>query len=250
LTDEDLVRSYHRFVDSGAAPATPRTAATVVLLRPPMQAYLIRRVPTMAFAARMHVFPGGTVDPRDASTALHLDFDLGLAPAPAQAVVCAAVRELFEETGVLLAAAPGAVPGPAAPIDTATPRWEAARVAVESRQLGFADLLTSHGLELRADLLAPWSRWITPEFEPRRYDTYFFVARLPAGQQPRQVGGEAEYALWVPVHEPGDLTMLPPTRVTLAELAGYPDIDAVLAADRDAVTPVRPTVRDDRFVLE
>ncbi len=254
LTDEQVIAAYQRFVASGATPAVPRPAATVILLRPPMRAYLIRRATTMAFAAGMHVFPGGTVDPRDASTALRVPFDLGQPPELAQALVCAAVREVFEETGVLLATparSPGSTVDSAAmsTVDTSTPEWEAARVAVESRAIGFADLLTSHGLELRADLLAPWSRWITPEFEPRRYDTYFFVARLPAGQEPRYVGGESTGSVWVPVAEPGTLVMMLPTRTTLAQLAAYPDIDAVMSVRRDAVTPTAPYVRDGRLLL-
>lgn len=84
-----------------------------------------------------------------------------------------------------------------------------------------------------------------PEFEPRRYDTYFFVARLPAGQTPRDVGGEAAATAWV---RPRDALadtylMLPPTTTTLRELSGHPDVAAaiVAAADRDAATAVRPT---------
>ena len=60
--------------------------------------------------------------------------------------------------------------------------WERARLALIARELGFAELLDRHGLVLRSDLLVPWARWITPEFEPRRFDTYFFLAALPEGQ--------------------------------------------------------------------
>jgi hypothetical protein len=98
---------------------------------------------------------------------------------------------------------------------------------------------------LRSDLLVPWSRWITPEFEPRRFDTYFFVALLPKGQVPRDVGGEADDTVWCAPGEAADgrFTMLPPTRYTLLELAEEGGIDAVLAAApaRSPADAIRPT---------
>jgi 8-oxo-dGTP pyrophosphatase MutT (NUDIX family) len=165
-------------VDDLPRVASPRLAATVLLLRPPRQVYLVRRAATMAFAGGMYAFPGGAVDPRDSAT----DLDwvappnrLGLPAGTARGVVCAAVREVFEETGVLLA---GESTG-AALADVSTVDWEERRRAVEAREVGFAEVLREAGLVLRGDLLAAWSRWITPESEPRRYDTYFFLARLP-----------------------------------------------------------------------
>jgi 8-oxo-dGTP pyrophosphatase MutT (NUDIX family) len=245
--EQQLVDAARRFVASGAAPVQPRLAATVVLLRPLLRVYLIRRVRTMAFAANMYVFPGGTVDPRDT------DVDwvapahrLGLPDAQARAVACAAVREVFEETGVLLAgrSADDVLP------DVSTPDWEEARRAVEAREVAFADVLRERNLVLRADLLVPWSRWITPEFEPRRYDTYFFLTRLPVGQRTREVGGEASHAVWVPAEQAADLPMLPPTRTTLGQLAAAGSIDGAVtaAADRDVATPVTPRVIDGRLI--
>ena len=228
----------------------PRLAATVMLLRPPYEVYLVRRASTMAFAAGMYAFPGGTVDPRDAAT----DLDwvgppnrLGLPEDEARAVVCAAVREVFEETGVLLA-------GPSAGsvlADVSTVDWEERRRAVEARQIGFAELLRESGLVLRGDLLAAWSRWITPEGEPRRYDTYFFAARLPEGQLTRHIGAEASHGLWAAPAGTADLPMLPPTRTTLAQLAECSTVDDALnaAAHRDAVHPVRPRLVDGRLVI-
>jgi 8-oxo-dGTP pyrophosphatase MutT (NUDIX family) len=227
MTDDHLIALARRFAASGEAPAVPRPAATVLLLRPPLDVYLIRRAPTMAFAAGMYAFPGGTVDSRDPD------------------VACAAVREVFEETGVLLAG-----PSPTEVVaDVSTVDWEDARRAVEAREVGFADLLRERGLVLRDDLLVPWSRWVTPEFEPRRYDTCFFLARLPLGQRTRHIEGEASHALWSPPDRAAGLPMLPPTRVTLAQLAAYRTVDEAwtAAADRD-LTPVRPVVVDDRLV--
>ncbi|MFG2103164.1 NUDIX hydrolase [Micromonospora echinaurantiaca] len=249
-----LVEHARRFRAEGGTPAVPRVAATVLLLRPAdagFEVYLIRRVAAMAFGG-MYAFPGGGVDPSDSQA--HpgwADPDparwgerLGLAPAAAQAVVCAAAREVFEEAGVLLAG-----PDPATVVgDVSGDDWEAARVALEQRRVGFADLLAERRLTLRSDLLLPWSRWITPEFEPRRFDTYFFVALLPEGQRTRDVSGEADRTLWArPADararaEAGELTMLPPTLVTLAQVAAAGDLDGVVraAATRDAATPITP----------
>lgn len=251
-----LVAQVRRFYSGEAGPVpAPRVAATVVLLRPAeggFEAYVIRRAPSMAFASGMYAFPGGGVDPADAQP------DLGWAgpspvdwkrrldrpPGEAQAVVCAAAREVFEEAGVLLAGS-----GPAAVVaDVSGDDWEADRQALVRRELPFAELLTRHGLLLRADLLGAWARWITPEFEARRFDTYFFVAALPEGQLTRDVSGEADHTMWVrPAdvvarYAAGEIAMLPPTVVMLRELAAYPDVAGVLAAaaHRDAATPVTP----------
>jgi 8-oxo-dGTP pyrophosphatase MutT (NUDIX family) len=250
---EFLRRQAEEFYASGATPVRPRPAATVVLLRHPFEVYAIRRVPTMAFAAGMYAFPGGSVDPRDetAHTAWAgpstVDWAgrLGLSEDRARGVVCAAVREVFEESGVLLAGPdPSTVVG-----DVSGAEWEAARIALLNREVGLADLLASRGLVLRSDLLAAWSRWITPEFEPRRFDTYFFLARLPENQVTRDVGGEADHALWAVPDELLRLPMLPPTIATLRELSAFDSIDAAMRADRDAANPVRLTFQPKRPVM-
>jgi 8-oxo-dGTP pyrophosphatase MutT (NUDIX family) len=248
-----LVEHARAFYASGAAPAVAKPAATVLLLReaiPGYEVHAIRRVPTMPFASGMYAFPGGTVDPRDADADLtwagpspaEWSDRLGQSEQAAQAIVCAAVREVFEEAGVLLAGLSGAdVVG-----DVSGDDWEAQRAALVDRTLGFAEFLNARGLVLRADLLEPWSRWITPEFEPRRYDTYFFVARLPVGQRTRNVGGEADLVTWMRPSEHDGLPMLPPTRITLTQVGAYASIGEVLAAAgrRDARTPVIPRFVD------
>jgi 8-oxo-dGTP pyrophosphatase MutT (NUDIX family) len=249
-----LLARARSFYGSGATPAAPRLAATVLLLRPVApggrsdgyEVYAIRRVPTMPFAPGMYAFPGGSVDPRDAGAAVRWAGPdaatwarrLGQTPDQAEAIVCAAVREVFEESGVLLAGPTGStIVG-----DVSGDDWEAERAALVARQLGFAEFLRSRDLALRADLLAPWARWITPEFEPRRYDTYFFLARLPAGQLTRNVGGEADEVRWVRPIDRRGLPMLPPTRATLKQVDAYGSIDELMAAAavRDAATPVMP----------
>ncbi len=245
--------------------AVPRDAATVLLLRDTpagVQVYLLRRVQGMPFAGGMTAYPGGSVDPRDA------DADIGwIGPGPAawaesfgcseslaRALVCAAVRETFEEAGVLLAAAPDESVVVADDAD-----WEAERQALLRREHSLAELLTRRGLQLRADLLLPWAHWITPEDEPRRYDTRFFVAALPGGVVPRDVSGEADEAVWVTVdqalaeHASGSRPMLAPTLYTLREIAGHARVaDVLAAAPPGRLNTVQPRLEydgDGEFVV-
>ena len=145
---------------------------------------------------------------------------LGVDEAEAQAIVCAAVRETYEEAGVLLAGpAPDSVVG-----DTTGEDWEADREALVARDVSFAEFLERRGLVLRSDLLGAWTRWITPEFEPRRYDTWFFVAALPEGQRTRNASTEADRTVWIgpaeaaASYDKGELLMMPPTIATLRQL--------------------------------
>ena len=158
----------------------------------------------MAFAPGASVFPGGSMDASDADDPIAragpdaAEWGMLLdAPAPlARALVCAAVRETFEESGVLLAGPAG--PG-AEPIlgRTGDDEWEDDRRALLAGSLTLAELLRRRGLVLRSDLLRPWARWITPVTEERRYDTRFFAAALPAGQHARDVSGEADETAWL-----------------------------------------------------
>jgi 8-oxo-dGTP pyrophosphatase MutT (NUDIX family) len=233
-----------------------RGAATVVLLRDGAdgpEVYLLRRHLGMAFAAGMYAFPGGAVDARDFDTTLAW---AGPTPAEwarrldceaveARALVCAAMRETFEESGVLLA---GTTPRTVVP-DTTADDWEQDRAALVERRLSFTDFLKRRRLVLRTDLLAAWAHWITPEFEPRRYDTRFFLARMPTGQHTRDVSGEADHVVWMRPQDAlagvasGAMRMFAPTYVTLKEMAGYPSPEeAVAAADTRVITTVMPGV--------
>ena len=266
-------------LEGKTAPVAPRDAATVMLLRPSpgggqpapparpgapdtpagpdappgsgLQVYMLRRQSSMAFAPGAFVFPGGSVDARDA------EIEVGWAgpdarewgrmiDAPAdlaRALVSAAVRETFEECGVLLA-------GPTADTvvaDTRGEDWEADRAALLARSVSLAGLLRRRGLVLRSDLLRPWARWITPVTEERRYDTRFFAAALPAGQRARDVSGEADDAAWVAPGEAlaaarrKEIFLLPPTAVTLGELGACGRLPAALAARR-RITALIPEV--------
>ena len=254
---KEFVEHIRAIATGRTAPPEPRHSSTVVLLRDSdegLQAYLLRRQKTMAFAAGMYVFPGGSVDPRDES----LVASAWTGPAPAEwaglltaderlatALVCAAVRETFEESGVLLAGASA----DEVVADTTGDDWEADRLALIERTASFADVLARRGLVLRADLLRPWAHWITPEAEPRRFDTRFFVAALPPGQRTRDVGGEADRVTWsrpraaLDAYERGELGLMPPTAFTLMELSAFETVADVLAAgDARDVQPVLPRI--------
>ncbi|MFE6196926.1 NUDIX hydrolase [Streptomyces sp. NPDC057838] len=238
-------------------PVTPRRAATVMLLKDTADGpavHMLRRRASMAFAGGAYAYPGGGVDPRDddhhvrwaGPTRAWWADRLGVDETAAQAIVCAAVRETYEEAGVLLAGpAPDAVVG-----DTTGAGWEADRAALVARDLSFAEFLDRRGLVLRSDLLGAWTRWITPEFEARRYDTFFFVAALPAGQRTRNASTEADRTVWIAPREAaagydrGELLMMPPTIATLRQLTPYGTAAETLAAapDRD-LTPVLATAR-------
>jgi 8-oxo-dGTP pyrophosphatase MutT (NUDIX family) len=249
----DLLERARAFAHGGLTVADARHAATVILLRDGrgagLEVYLLRRASTMAFAAGQHVFPGGSVDPRDGEhspawsgrSASAWGQALGCDATIARALVCAAVRETFEESGVLLAGASV----DAVVADTTGAAWETDRQALLDRSESLAELLERRGLVLRSDLLRAWAHWITPEFEPRRFDTRFFVAAVPPGQRARDVSGEADQAVWTSVRgavegfESGGLPMLPPTIVALRELAAYSTVAEVLEADM-TVTPLMP----------
>lgn len=237
-------------------PVVPREAATVMLLRDTpdgIEVFLQRRVAAMKFAAGMTVFPGGGVDERDAdasiawagpSAATWAEW-FGCDEPLARALVCAAVRETFEESGVLLAGA-----GPDETV-TDTSRYAGARAALVGRQLSLAAFLAESGLTLRADLLRPWANWVTPEQESRRYDTRFFVAALPSGQTADGETTEASSSGWRrPADAMADGTagrsmLMPPTWAMLEDLAECATVADVLATERTPVPKVMPTLHVD-----
>ena len=232
-----------------------RHAATVLIVRdgtPGLEVYLLRRTKGMPFAGGMTAYPGGGVDERDADT------EIGWAgPSPAEwaaafgcderlarELVCAAVRETFEEAGVLLAGTDG---GSVVP-DVSGDDWEEQRKALLSRELSLTELLAGRELVLRSDLLRPFAHWITPPAETRRYDTKFFAAALPVGQEARDVSGEADEAAWLTPSAAlqelaaGARPMLPPTSHTLGQLQPFPDVAAALAGSPpEPLHPISPT---------
>lgn len=260
LLPAHMLDQVRAFASGDREPVQPKHAATIVLVRDgvaaepgALEVYLLRRHLDMAFAGGMAVFPGGGVDPRDFDAEIAWSgpspgewaAQLGCEESLARALVCAAVRETFEESGVLFA-------GPSADSlveDTSGGDWEADRVALEGRELALTDFLARRGLTLRTDLLRLWGTWVTPVFEPRRYNTRFFVAAIPPGQVTRDVSTESESVVWMPVRDAiaevdaQRLLMLPPQYCTCMELyAATSAAEAVTAADERDVTPFQPEV--------
>lgn len=225
-----------------------------------VEIFMLRRSSTMEFAPRMMVFPGGGVDPRDADPGLPW---AGPSPAEwgrllvadeatARELVVAAVREVFEECGVLLAGPDvDSVVG-----DVSGSEWQAERAALLSRELSLSQMLVGRGLVLRSDLLRARAHWITPEFEPKRYDTRFFAALLPAGQIADDQTSEADHADWAdPVrlledYASGVALMLPPTVVCLEQVAAAASVADFLATEVP-IAPILPvlTQLDDAVVI-
>jgi 8-oxo-dGTP pyrophosphatase MutT (NUDIX family) len=253
-------RLAQRVADMAAgrtAVAAPRNAATVMLLRPStpdgVEVLMLRRTAAMKFAPGAYVFPGGSVDEADFSAEIGwhgpspADFGarLGCSAELAGALVCAAVRETFEESGVLLAGTPDGLA-----VGLADPSWEADRMALTAGTLTLPGLLAKRGLAVRADLLVPWTRWITPEAEPRRFDTWFFAAALPAGQEATGHLAEADKTAWlrpadaISAARRGTISLLPPTAATLNEFTKCGDLADILGRRR-TVAPVQP-----RMVVE
>jgi 8-oxo-dGTP pyrophosphatase MutT (NUDIX family) len=249
-------------------PLVARPAATVMLVRDTragsdagLAVFLMRRHAQMEFAAGTVVFPGGGVDDRDRNADIAWAGPspewwaqrFGVEPDLAEALVCAAARETFEESGVLFAGPAGNPDGIVGDASV----YSDARQALAQRSLSFADFLRRENLVLRSDLLRPWANWVTPEAErTRRYDTYFFVGALPEGQRADGENTESDLAGWttpraaIDEFEAGRLFLLPPTWTQLDSLAGR-TVAEVLAVERQIVT-VQPhlEIQGDNWIFE
>jgi 8-oxo-dGTP pyrophosphatase MutT (NUDIX family) len=231
-------------LDPNRPPATPRDAATLILLRPgaraPFEIFLVKRHARSSFMASAYVFPGGKLDDADAEPAV-LARAVGRSPeqaaralaepdAPTRAVALyvAAIRETFEEAGILLADVDSGA-------DLAAARTQLAAGA------SFAEVLASLDARLRLDQLVPYTRWITPVVEPRRFDARFFLAVAPAGQTGSHDAHETTDAAWLSPAAAlaevaaGTIQLPPPTLRTLEILAEATSLAALL--DETARTP-------------
>lgn len=208
--------------------AEVRPASTVMLIRDHHgrpQVFMVRRTSSAAFGGGMYVFPGGRVDSTEG------DDDL--------AFVHAAIRECFEEAGVLLATTRAG-----APIDTDHPVFSE-RVALHEGRVTLDDLLDRHGLVATHSALFWVARWVTPKGElVRRFDTRFYVAAMPGGQRSRHDDAETVASEWIgPAEalaraERGEMILLPPTIAQLEFLAAHATVASVMsAAARIGVPP-------------
>jgi len=239
--------------DPAAVPIRP--AATVMLIRDAsgehangFEVFMLRRTLQAAFGGGMYVFPGGRLDDVDAGPAMEGVCD-GLTDRAASDLLqiesgglaywVAAIRECFEEAGVLLgrSAATGDV------IDfhdpTVEARFNVARHAIHDSSVGLVELCEAEGLRLAAGEMHYVANWVTPVGEVRRFDTRFFLARAPLGQEPLHDDNETIASLWVRPADAlareraGELRMMPPTIWCLQFLAEHASVEAALAAARD-----------------
>src|SRR5262245_50807893 len=170
---------------SAKPPVTPKDAAAMILLRDPAdpKVFWVKRAKTLAFMANFHAFPGGQRDAADSEVPV-----INAENVPDAVMRVTAVREIFEETGVLIASGAENLPAE---------RRAAMRDELHSGQASFKELLEREGLELDATLLIEAPRWVTPATSPRRYNTRFFSAWLPEGQETEIIPGELEVGEWL-----------------------------------------------------
>jgi 8-oxo-dGTP pyrophosphatase MutT (NUDIX family) len=238
-------------MSDGASPVVPRDAATVVLLREDAEGFatfMVRRHAKSGFMAGAYVFPGGTLDHADRSPEL-LARVHGRSPDEAAralgeddgelalALHVAALRETFEEAGVLLA-------------DGVQASLESERRRLNEGTTSFASIVAERALVPRCDLLTPLSRWITPEIESRRYDTRFFLALAPSSQRAEHDRIEVTEGEWLTPRgalarwERREIQLPPPTLRTLELLCEFTSAESAIESSRRVTPPiVRPVFR-------
>lgn len=240
--------------EGGRTGRAPQDSATVVLLREgtggPFEFLLMRRRRDQSFMGGAFVFPGGSLEEADSAQDLReccggfggddarqLLQEPDLSGAKALGLFMAAIRETFEEAGVLLAC--GASGGTVELTDPEqAARFAVHRVALHDGRLTLAELARHEGIRYAPDRLVAYSHWITPEAEPRRFDTRFFLARVPEGQRPTHDPMELTESRWMTPGEAlaeqaaGRIVLMPPTLKTVEELRDFPGIEALLEAAR------------------
>ena len=246
-------------------PVIPSLAAGVVLLRPrkipevedgPLEVFLTRRPDGMPVAGGNYVFPGGKLDPGD-FTPENLGLSSGMDPARAARILgdgqsperslglwLAAIRELFEETGILLCTTTDGR-GPEALPAHLHERLAVGRDEVRRRSRSLGSLLTELGLRYQPVNLRYLTRWITPTYSPIRFDAWFFFCQMPPGQTPSLCEREVAEARWL---EPAaaltawrarEIRMRPPTVITLMYLAQYPTCSSLFSLHTEGRQGVR-----------
>jgi len=234
---------------SGAPEGKPiKDASTVIVLRETggeLETFMLCRHQQSGFMGGAHVFPGGKVDPSDSDPGWHARIDRSAEDLSKQlgetdanvglGLLVAAVRETFEEAGILLAST------------------SIGADLAEARQrlhdgTAFLDLADELDLKIRSEALTPYARWITPKMESRRFDTRFYIAVAPDDQSARHDGMETTSAVWLrPARAIADMfegriKLAPPTVRTLQWLADFDDADSVIA---DALSRKPPLVRPE-----
>lgn len=255
---------------SSGGPVTPRPSAAIVLARPRagaatggIEVLMVRRQVKSDFAPDVYVFPGGSVQPEDRTTETTpgvcdpLSQGADGPTALGSGLRAAALRELFEEAGVLLATR-GATPLGAAPED-AEPLARA-RAELSAGQITLAALAEREGLRLATDALLFWAHWITPELFPKRFDTAFFLAAAPEGQMAAHDNLEVTESAWVAPadalagYQRGAFPLVFATIHQLRALADLPDLAAARARfagrEPDTIMPLAFPAEDGGFLVK
>ena len=228
-----------------AAPTLP--SATILLVRDcpgGIEVFMVKRHHQIDFASGALVFPGGKVDPHDRDPALrdHADGAGELDDYRLSLAACA-IREGFEESGILLARKPGEAGSVTASVATALADW---RPKLNSGDTGLVQFLRTEGLRLSCDALVRFAHWVTPPMMPKRFDTHFYLAEAPHGQLGRHDGSESVDSVWV---DPNDAindprwTIIFPTKLNLLKLGKAKSVSEALHLARSSrIVTVEPKV--------
>jgi 8-oxo-dGTP pyrophosphatase MutT (NUDIX family) len=249
-----------------AEPGVVRPASTILLLRdgtpgagsPPsaIEIFMMVRHYQIEFASGALVFPGGSVDPNDKAIIAMPELYAGVDGLDDETLAfrIAAIRETFEESGILLAREQGSSSLIAA--DRALTIADRHREALNKNEITFAQILSDHQLVIALDLLVPYAHWITPEGMPKRFDTWFFLAEAPPEQLGAHDGRESTDSIWLSAKEAleggesGRFSLPFPTTRNLIRLAKQPTVDDALSAARAmnvvTVMPVMTKTGDKR----
>jgi 8-oxo-dGTP pyrophosphatase MutT (NUDIX family) len=231
-------------------PAAPVPAATILLVRDApagLEVFMVKRHHQVDFMSGALVFPGGKVEKGDGDPALaeYIDGASGW-PDEMTALGAAAIREAFEESGILLArdSASGSFVD-----ESRLSGLEPYRPALERRETSLADMLRRERLRLALDQLVPFAHWITPEHMPKRFDTRFFIAPSPVGHAGRHDGRESVDSVWIAperaVADRKSWNVVFPTRLNLMKLSAARTVaEALAAAKASAPVTVTPWIEN------
>jgi 8-oxo-dGTP pyrophosphatase MutT (NUDIX family) len=233
-----------------------------------LEVFLARRHVRQSFMAGAFVFPGGQLEAADADSALTKlisakeDFhphsllqDNALTKKMALSFFICAIRETFEETGVLFARTKS---GHSIDFGNATIKSSFAvyRQSLNLGNIALTEIAGQEELIILPELLIPYSHWITPEIEPKRFSTRFFLAQLPQGQSATTDKDELTSSLWVTphdalqMHSAGEITLMPPTLKTIEEMAKFISLDDLFVAARNrSIYPIMPQPMKDGLKL-
>ncbi|MEO1304830.1 MAG: NUDIX hydrolase [Pseudomonadota bacterium] len=235
-------------------PTEPRLSATILLLRdaPDLQVLMVKRHYEIDFASGALVFPGGKANEEDFDPAWE-DLSDGDYHGSEQAARISAIREAFEEAGILLARSRSARRGDGALVgqDIAT-ALAPMRGPIDRREVSFLELIKENDLVLALDALVHFGHWITPTMMPKRFDTHFYLAATPSDQVAEQDGRETTEAVWLGPQEALDMeaagtaTIIFPTRMNLGKLAETKTVPAALQRfASEPVITVLPVIGED-----